>query len=120
MIIKYAEYNDEFEENLLSDMVRDLILTLLDYEWSEIIISTSDIYETCIVNNEDNKLYFEENYIKYITIDNICYLDYMSINRIDVKLQQDKRNTKKEDNNSKEEFNKEVEYNQWTGNRIIF
>lgn len=119
MIIKYAEYNKEFDENLLPDMVNDLILSVVEYEWSEIIIDAYDNINLTIEYNEDNELLFEENYLKYITPFNISYLEYMSITKISIKLKKQHK-TKKEDINPEEKFNEEVEYNQWTGNRIIF
>ena len=85
MIIKYAEYNKEFDENLLPDMVNDLILSVVEYEWSEIIIDAYDNINLTIEYNEDNELLFEENYLKYITPFNISYLEYMSITKISIK-----------------------------------
>ena len=103
MILKYANYNEEYEDNLLPEIINDLILTLVETEWEQITLHTFDNNNPLtITDNNDNELFFEEDYLKYINEDTIEYLDYVSINKISLKLK------------------KTITDDDWIGNRIIF
>lgn len=103
VILKYANYNEEYEDNLLPEIINDLILTLVETEWEQITLHTFDNNNPLtITDNNDNELFFEEDYLKYINEDTIEYLDYVSINKISLKLK------------------KTITDDDWIGNRIIF